>query len=136
MARSPACSIATAACAATSRSTDAGASGSDSTGACQITISTPATSPSRSTGSKTAERALVASTSGGASAGWLRASATKYASLALNARPPPVPSPRGWIVTGCTEMPAIAVDAKSRPDGSKRNAIGASMTSHAASQMA
>ena len=69
--------MAIAACAATSRSTPAAASGSASSGRCQITIRTPATSPSRRTGSKTAERALVASTSGAASAGWLRASATK-----------------------------------------------------------
>ena len=76
-ARSVACSIATAACAASSRSTPLGASGSASSGTRQITISTPATWPSRSTGSNTAERASVASTSGVASAGCVRASATK-----------------------------------------------------------
>ena len=75
--RSAACSIATAACAASSRSTPAGASCSASSGFCQITISTPATWPSRSTGSNTAERAPVASTSGAASAGCEFASATK-----------------------------------------------------------
>ena len=100
-----------------------------------MTISTPQTSPSRRIGSNTAERAEVASTSGAASAGWLRASATKYASLAVKALPPVDPSPRGWIVTGWTCTPDIAVDAKSRPEGSSRNATGASMTSHAASQI-
>ena len=65
----------------------------------------------------------------------MRASATKYASLAVNALPEPAPSPRGWIVTGWTETPAIAVDAKSRPEGSSRKATGASITSHAASQI-
>ena len=76
-ARRPACSMAIAACAATSRSTPLEVSGSASSGRCQITISTPATSPSRRIGWKTAERADVADTSGAASAGWLRASATK-----------------------------------------------------------
>ena len=74
--RRPACSIATAAWAASSRSTPAGVRQRVER-RCQITISTPQTWPSRSTGSNTAERAPVASTSGAASAGWLRASATK-----------------------------------------------------------
>jgi hypothetical protein len=76
-ARRPACSIATAACAASSRSIPPAPSGTDSIGSCQITISTPQTWPSRSTGSNSAERADVASTSGCASAGCVRASATK-----------------------------------------------------------
>ena len=52
-------------------------SGTVSIGSCQMTISTPETCPSRRMGSNSAERALVASTSGWASAGWERASGTK-----------------------------------------------------------
>ena len=69
--------MATAAWAASSRSMPAVPSGTDWMGSCQITISTPETWPSRSTGSKSAERAEVASTSGCASAGCERASVTK-----------------------------------------------------------
>ena len=67
----------------------------------------------------------------------MRASATKYVSLDVNARPAPVgASPRGWIVTGAMSTPAMAVDTKSRPAGSSRNATGAPVTSQAASQTA
>src|SRR3954454_10479697 len=134
--RSSSRSIATAACEARTPSISATASGTASTEWRQMRMRTPAICSPRSTGSKSAERAPVASTSGAASAGWVRASATKYDCREVKARPPNSDSGRGWMVTGAMSTPTIAVETNSVPDGSSTKATGAEATSHAARQTA
>ena len=69
--------MAAAAWAATSRRTADSESDGAPTVSRQIRMITPITEPSRTTGSNSAERALVAATSGAARAGCSDASATK-----------------------------------------------------------
>ena len=134
--RSSSRSIATAAWAASSASMSATASPIASTAWRQIRISTPATWSPRSTGSNTAERAPVASTSGG---GERRVGARVGDEVALARREgaAAVLGLRARLDRDRRDStPTIAVDTNSRPAGSSRNATGLGATSQAARQTA